>query len=84
MESRFNKYKSAGKSVADHIARINNYINWEHDNALDLIEKEIQDLDSRMASGDNNKMFPKKKDLLIKLGEDIEQLYEVYHFNKDN
>jgi len=84
MESRFSKYKSNGKAVSDHIASVNNYINWEHDNALDLIEAEIQDLNKRIADGDTNKMFPQKIDLLIKHGETIEQLYNTYHFNREN
>lgn len=84
MESRFSKYKSSGKTASDHIANINSHINWEHDKALDIVEAEIQDLKRRIAEGDNNKMFPKKIEWLIRYGEDIEQLYEIYHFNRDN
>ena len=84
MESRFNKYKSEGKVVADGIANINNYIDWNYEKGLDLIEKEINSLQSLMDSGHDNGMFPKKVKQLISLGETIEKLYETYHFNKDS
>jgi hypothetical protein len=84
MESRFNKYKSDGKTISNHIANINNYIDWNFDKGLDLIEKEISSLQEKIDAGNAPAMFPKKKALLIKLGEDIENIHEAYHFNKDN
>lgn len=82
MESRFNKYKSEGKAVSDHIANINSFINYLNKEGNDLIEEEIKDLTRRIEEGDNNQMFPKKKKLLITLGETIEDLYATYHFNR--
>lgn len=82
MESRFNKYKSEGKAVSDHIANINSFINYLNKEGNDLIEEEIKDLTRRIEGGDNNQMFPKKKKLLITLGETIEDLYATYHFNR--
>jgi len=84
MESRFNKYKSEGKVVSDQIANINNFIDWSFDKGLDLIENEVKSLKSLIARGENNAMFPKKINQLIAFGEDIEQLHDSYHFNKDN
>jgi hypothetical protein len=84
MESRFNKYKSEGKAMSDQIANINNYIDWSFDKGLDLIENEINSLNSLINRGENNAMFPKKIEQLISLGEKIEQLHETYHFNKDS
>ena len=84
MESRFSKYKSEGKAISDQIANINNFIDWSYDKGLDLIEKEINSLQSLIARGENNAMFPKKIDQLIAFGEKIEQLHDSYHFNRDN
>lgn len=84
MESRFSKYKNDGKAVSDHIANINNFIDWNFDKGLDLIEKEIASLQDLIKAGADNKMFPKKIDQLIDLGECIEKLHETYHYNKGN
>lgn len=84
MESRFDKYKTEGKATSTHIANINNYIDWNFDKGLDLIEKEIADLQKKINGGADNKMFPKKIDLLINLGELIEKIHECYHYNKGN
>lgn len=84
MESRFNKYKTAGKEISDQIANINNYIDWSYDKGLDLIEEEINSLRSLINRGENNGMFPKKIEQLISLGEKIEQLHETYHFNRNS
>ena len=84
MESRFNKYKTAGKEISDQIANINNYIDWSYDKGLDLIEEEINSLKSLINRGENNGMFPKKIEQLISLGEKIEQLHETYHFNRNS
>lgn len=84
MESRFNKYKSEGKAASSQIANINNFIDWNFEKGLDLIEKEINSLQGQIDSGAENKMFPKKINLLINLGECIEKIHETYHFNKSN
>ena len=84
MESRFSKYKSDGKAISDHIANINNYIDWNYDKGLDMIEKEIASLQRHIDGGNAPAIFSNKKNLLIDLGECIERLHETYHFNKDN
>jgi len=84
MKSRFNKYKSEGKAASSQIANINNFIDWNFDKGLDLIEKEINSLQNQINGGADNKMFPKKINLLISLGELIEKTHEAYHFNKNN
>ena len=83
MESRFNKYKNEGKAMSNHIANINNYIDWNFDQGLDLIEKEIGSLQEKIDSGNAPAMFGKKVKELITLGECIEKLHETYHFNKN-
>jgi hypothetical protein len=84
MESRFNKYKDEGQTLSTHIANINSFIDWLFKDGNNLIEEEIQDLTRRINGGNAPAIFGKKKRELIKLGEDIEQLYETYHFNKDS
>lgn len=84
MESRFEKYKTGDKATSSQIANINNYIDWNFEKGLDLIEKEIGSLKDKIDNGADNKMFPKKIDLLINLGECIEKIHETYHFNKSN
>jgi hypothetical protein len=84
MESRFSKYKSESKQESSHIANINSFIDWNFDKGLDLIEKEINSLQNQVNGGADNKMFPKKINLLISLGELIEKTHEAYHFNKNN
>ena len=84
MESRFNKYKNEGKATSSQIANINNFIDWIYEKGLDLIEKEIKSLQNQIDNGADNKMFPKKINLLINLGECIEKLHEIYHFNRNN
>ena len=84
MEIRFNKYKSEGKAVSGQIANINNFIDWNFEKGLDLIEKEIDSLQEKIDGGADNKMFPKKIDQLINLGECIEKIHETYHFNKSS
>jgi len=84
MESRFDKYKSGGKEASSHIANINNYIDWNFDKGLDLIEKEIASLQKHIDGGNAPAIFSNKKSLLIDLGECIERLHETYHFNKNN
>jgi hypothetical protein len=84
MESRFNKYKTENKTAQTHIANINNFIDWQYKTGLDLIEKEINSLQNQINGGADNKMFPKKINLLISLGELIEKTHEAYHFNKNN
>lgn len=83
MESRFGKYKKEGKVVSDHIANINNFIDWNFDKGLDLIEKEINDLQGRINAGNAPAIFNNKVNQLINLGECIEKLYETYHYNKN-
>ena len=82
MESRFAKYKNDGQTISTHIANVNNYIDWNYTDGLDLIEKEIQDLNRRIEAGNAPTIFGNKKSLLIKLGECIEALHETYHFNR--
>lgn len=84
MESRFNKYKSEGKATSDQIANINNFIDWSYEKGLDLIEKEINSLQALIERGEDNSMFPKKIDQLIVLGQEIEKIHEMYHFNRGN
>lgn len=83
MESRFNKYKSEGKAASNHIANTNNFIDWNFDKGLDLIEKEINDLQSRINAGNAPAIFSNKVNQLINLGECIERLHETYHYNKN-
>lgn len=82
MESRFDKYKAEGKITSAHIANINNLVDWLNKDANNLIEKEIQDLTQRIDNGNAPAIFAKKVDLLIKLGQCIEEVHETYHFNK--
>lgn len=84
MERRFDKYKSESKVTADQIANINSFIDWCFNKGRDLIEKEIQSLEYLIDRGEDNAMFPKKINQLIALGEKIEDLYETYHFNREN
>ena len=84
MESRFDKYKSEGKAMSTQIANINNFIDWNFDKGLDLIEKEINSLQSKVDAGNAPAIFTNKINGLINLGECIEKLYETYHFNKNN
>jgi hypothetical protein len=84
MESRFSKYKSEGSAMSNQIANINNYIDWNFDSGLNIIEKEINSLRELNARDGERPMFKKKEKQLIALGEMIEQLYETYHYNKDN
>lgn len=84
MESRFNKYKNDGKAMSGQIANINNYIDWNFEKGLDLIEKEINALQSKVDAGNAPAIFTNKINGLINLGECIEKLHETYHFNKDS
>jgi hypothetical protein len=84
MESRFSKYKSDGKNMQSHIANVNNFIDYMYDTGLDLIEKEVEDLDKRIKTGNAPAIFTQKKNKLIELGEEIEAIHEVYYFGKDN
>lgn len=84
MESRFNKYKSEGKSVAAQIAHTNSFIDYIYTTGLDTIEKEIESLQSRIDANTAPPIFTKKKNLLIELGECIEKVYETYHFGKND
>ena len=84
MESRFDKYMNDGKTMSMQIASINNFIDWNYQNGLDLIEEEINALQGLIKKGESNKMFPKKINQLIDLGKCIEQLYDSYHFNRSN
>lgn len=83
MESRFNKYKNTGKETSTHIANINNFIDWQYENGLDLIEREINDLQMRIDKGNAPAIFSNKINQLISLGECIEKIHETYHFNKN-
>lgn len=84
MESRFDKYKSNGKATSSHIANINNFIDWNFNTGLDLIEKEIEDLQAKIDAGNAPAIFNSKVDGLIRLGECIENIHKTYHFNRDN
>ena len=84
MESRFNKYKNEGKIASDQIKNINNFIDWNFEKCLDLIEGEIASLQNLINEGHDNSMFPKKIKQLIALGEKIEEVHETYHFNREN
>ena len=84
MESRFNKYKSDGKAMSSQIVNINNYIDWNFEKGLDLIEKEINALQAKVDAGNAPAIFTSKINGLINLGECIEKLYETYHFNKNS
>lgn len=84
MESRFSKYKTEGKIVSSQIANINNFIDWNYDKGLDLIEKEIKALQAKIDAGTAPAIFTTKINGLINLGECIEKLHETYHFNKDS
>lgn len=68
MESRFGKYKSEGKVASNHITNINNFIDWNFDKGLDLIEREIKDLQSRINQGNAPATFSNKVNQLISLG----------------
>ena len=85
MESRFSKYENnnSGKIASQHIANVNSYINWNYDKGLDIIEKEIADLQGRIDRGNAPTIFANKVDLLIELGKCIEKVHETYHFNRD-
>ena len=83
MVSRFEKYKNEGKVASSHIANINNFIDWNFDKGLDLIEKEINDLQGRINAGNAPAIFSNKVNQLINLGECIEKLHETYHYNKN-
>lgn len=82
MESRFSKYKTESKVASTHIANINNFIDWQYDKGLDLIEKEIKDLQERINGGNAPAIFSTKVNQLINLGECIEKLHSTYHYNK--
>ena len=84
MKSRFDKYKSDGTVMSSQIANINNYIDWNFEKGLDLIEKEINSLQSKVDAGNAPTIFTNKINGLINLGECIEELHETYHFNKDS
>ena len=84
MESRFSKYKTEGKTMSSQIANINNFIDWNFDKGLDLIEKEIKALQAKVDAGNAPAIFTNKINGLINLGECIEALHETYHFNKNN
>jgi hypothetical protein len=84
MESRFDKYKGNGKAISSQIANINNYIDWNFEKGLDLIEKEIKALQTKVNAGNAPAIFSSKINGLINLGECIEKLHETYHFNKNN
>lgn len=84
MESRFSKYKSESKQESSHIANINNFIDWNFDKGLDMIEKEINSLQNHIDRGNAPAIFSNKQKLLIELGECIERVHETYHFNRDN
>lgn len=84
MESRFSKYENNGKTISDHIANINSFIDYNFSVGLDLVEAEVQDLQKRIDAGNAPAIFSNKKDLLIEFGKSIEKLHETYHFNKDN
>ena len=88
MESRFVKYEEntqelKNNKMASHIANVNNFIDWLYKKGLDLIEKEIESLQSKIDEGNAPAIFSKKIKLLIALGKAIENVYEVYHFNKN-
>lgn len=83
MESRFNKYKSETKSTSTQIAYINSFVDYVYTTGLDVIENEINSLQSKIDNGIAPPIFTKKKNLLIELGECIERLYETYHFGKN-
>lgn len=84
MESRFSKYETANQNVSNHISNINHYIDMQYDKGLELIEKEIQDLQARIDAGNAPIIFSHKVKALIWLGKAIEKVHELYHFNKGN
>ena len=86
MESRFSKYETSGKATSNHIANINSFIDWNFETGLDLIEKEIIDLNGRIDKMGESAppMFPQKVKKLLALGKCIEDIHETYHFNKDS
>lgn len=84
MESRFSKYKNEGKSMSSQIANINNFIDWNYEKGLDLIEREIKALQTKIDAGNAPAIFSNKISHLINLGECIEKLHETYHFNKNS
>ena len=81
--SRFDKYQiKEGEKLSAQIANINNYIDWNFEKGLDVIEKEISALQDKINEGSAPAIFGKKINLLIKLGKCIEDIHETYHFNK--
>jgi hypothetical protein len=84
MESRFKKYADNNVSASNHIANIHSFIDYLNDVGNELIEDEIQDLSRRISDGGAPAIFSNKKKKLLKLGMAIEDVYETYHFNKDN
>ncbi len=84
MESRFSKYETGNRSQSEQIASINNYIDWNYDKGLEVIEKEINALQRKIDGGNAPAIFGQKVNHLISLGKSIEQLHETYYFNKGN
>lgn len=84
MESRFSKYKTDSKVMSSQIANINNFIDWNYNKGLDLIEKEINALQAKVEAGNAPAIFSNKINGLINLGECIEKLHETYHFNRNS
>ena len=84
MESRFSKYRNSGANASNHIANIHSFIDWLHSEGNNIIEDEIKDLTRRIEAGGAPPIFSNKKEELIDLGENIEKVYNTYHFNKDN
>lgn len=84
MESRFSKYKNDGQKTSSHIANINNFIDYNFDKGLDLIEKEINSLQEKIDAGNAPAIFSQKVKKLITLGECIEDVHATYHFNRNS
>ena len=61
MESRFNKYKSETKSTSTQIAYINSFVDYVYTTGLDVIENEINSLQSKIDNGIAPPIFTKKK-----------------------
>ena len=62
--SKFSKYDKSGKSVSDHIANVNSFIDLMYEKGCDLLVAEIDDLDRRINAGGAPPIFTSKRDHL--------------------
>ena len=65
-------------AISNQISNINNYIDWNFDKGLDLIEKEINSLQEKINKGNAPTIFSNKVTSLIHLGETSESIHWDY------